>query len=399
MIARTRALAFAAVAVLFGATSGAVVAACSDDPPVGAGSDAGLDEGSTPSDTGASEAAVDAAPLPKGDRLLGVGTQISDMDFPRDVQTVRDGGAVATTLGFAWDEVEGPYDAGADAGAAEDGGPTTQLFQPALHIANLVYSAYGARAVVTIDALDIGGSRAPAELRSKPLDVAELAARYDRVTDYALSQLLDTRIEAWLVASDVDVPLASDPAKHAAFASFFTHVAAHARAVRPGLRVGFAVSAPGLVAGRERFASAWAAADVVAVDVVPVDAAAQVKDPSAVGAELDAVVAAAPLGKPLLVRRLGYPSAAACGSDEAKQAAFVGAAFAAWDRHASRIPLVVFHELDDPPAEVAAAAAARAGRSDPAFLALVRSTGLRDESGRRKPAHDALLREARVRGF
>ncbi|HSO32445.1 MAG TPA: hypothetical protein VLT33_08015, partial [Labilithrix sp.] len=118
-----------------------------------------------------------------------------------------------------------------------------------------------------------------------------------------------------------------------------------------------------------------------------------------VAAVFDRVVAAAPAGKPIIVHEAGFPSATACGGDEAQQAAFVTAVFGAWDRHADRIPVLAFRELADADADVVARLAAHAGRSDPAFLALLGSLGLQGADGRRKPGWDALIREARARSF
>ena len=54
---------------------------------------------------------------------------------------------------------------------------------------------------MTIDALDVGGSRAPAELATLAFDDPELVTRYDRVLDYALDQLPDPELSALFLAS------------------------------------------------------------------------------------------------------------------------------------------------------------------------------------------------------
>jgi len=399
---RTRSARLAwASAALAPALVALVSIACGDDAADRPVSDAGAE--ATVSDAGD---AGDAAPppvVPKGKRTLGVAMRIGDLSFAENVAMTRDAGAQTTNVAFAWDEIERPHDAGAggDAGDAGDAGsgPTTQIAMPAFHIANLVLSSYGSQALLEIDALDVGGSRVPTEIASRPLDDPEVAARFDRVVDYALGQLLDTKLTALLVASSVDTPLGADAAKHAAFATFFTRAAAHARSARPGLLVGFDVSAAGLVAGKDLLAPALGAADVVAVSYLGVDATATALPASRVGAALDAVVAAVPGGKPVLIRQAGSPSSPVCGADEATQAAFVAAVFGAWDRHAARVPVVSFRELDDATEDEARAAAARAGRADAAHLAMLRSLGLRDEALRRKAAWTALVEGSRARGF
>ena len=407
---RRLAVLFAACAA--GAALASIPAGCGDDAASSAG-DAARD--ATSADVGDGDAALgdaggDATVVPSGARVLGVSVVIGDLDFLRNVQTARDAGARTTNVTFAWDEIERPYDAGApdasgDGGDAGDAGPArspTQVFHPLLHVANLVLSDQRVAATVTVDALDVGGSRAPAELATLALDDPELAARYARVLDYALDQLPDLDLSALFVASSVDVPLGDDAAKHAAFATFMTSAAAHVHAARPAVKVGFVVTSDGAIARKDRLAAAWAASDVIGVTYLPVDAAARVRAaaevPGAVAADVDGLLAALPAGKPIVVREAGYPTAAANGGGEDGQAAFVSAVFGAWDRHAARIPVLTFRELLDADATTTAALAARYGHSDPAFLAFLRSLGLRT-ADRAKPGFGALIQGSRARGF
>ena len=166
--------------------------------------------------------------------------------------------------------------------------------------------------------------------------------------------------------------------------------------MRPKLAVGFAVTADGAV--KDRLAASWAASDVIAVSYLPIDAAAKVRPVADVGADLNRLVAAVPAGKRIVVREAGYPTSAACGSDEASQVAFVSAMFSAWDRHADRIVDVTFRELVDSNPPAVGKQAARAGRSDAPFLGFLGSLGLRSPA-RTKPAFDTLIGDARARGF
>ena len=385
-----------AVAALFAS----IPLGCGDDPSAGQfdGGDA-----AQPSDGRDAADAADApstvAPLPKGSRVLGIAVPLDDLDFPINVQTARDAGARTTNATFGWDEIERPYDAGGP-DASDDGGTATptQLFNPLLHVTNLVLQDRRMAVTLTLDALDVGGARAPAELAARPLDDAEVGVRYERLIDYVFGQIPDVGVTALLVASSVDVPLGDDATKHAAFTTFFIRAAAHAHALRPKLAVGFTVTADGAVARKERLAAAWSASDILGVTYFPIDAGAQVRPTSEVGADVDRLVAALPAGKPILLREVGYPTAAACGSSEAAQAAFVTALFGAWDRHADRVPIVTFRELVDADLQTATSQAQRNGRSDAAFLAFLQSLGLRSGT-RTKPAFDALISGARERGF
>ena len=368
---------------------------CSDDPTT-VSEDAAV-EAQAVVEAGGSDGG-DAAVVPRGARVLGVAVEIGDVDFQRNVQTARDAGAQTTNLTFAWDEIERPYDAGAPDPDAGDASTPTQLFNPLLHVANLVLPDERMGATVTLDALDVGGPRAPAELASLALDDTALAARYDRLTDYALDQLPDTNVTALFFASNVDVALGDDVAKHAAFATFVTRAATHVHASRPKVKVGFVVTASGAIAAKDRFAAAWAASDVIGVTYLPVDAAAQVRPVGSVAADLDELAGALPAGKPIVLREVGYPTAPACGGSAAAQAAFLSALFGSWDLHAARFSVVTVRELVDVDAATAAVLAQRYGRSDAAFLGYLGSLGLRDGS-QAKPGLGTLIDEARARGF
>lgn len=380
-----------------GVVVGGLAAACSGDSRSVEAEDAAVE--APVAEAGAGDGG-DATVVPRGARVLGLAVAIGDVDFQKNVQIARDAGAQTTNLTFAWDEVERPYDAGApdaDAGDASAATPT-QLFNPLLHVANLVLPDERMGAIVTLDALDVGGPRAPAELATVALDDAALAARYDRLTDYALDQLPDTNVTALFFASNVDVPLGDDLGRHAAFATFVTRAAAHVHASRPTLKVGFVVTASGAIAAKERFAAAWAASDVIGVTYLPVDDAAHVRPVATVAADLDALAAALPAGKPIVLREVGYPTAPACGGSPAAQGAFVSAVFGSWDRHADRFSVVTVRELVDRDAATAAAQAERYARSDAAFLGFLGSLGLRDGS-QSKPGLGTLIGEARARGF
>jgi hypothetical protein len=326
-------------------------------------------------------------PVPKGARTLGIGLDMGDMDSYPNLQYARDAGATTTTLHFAWDDVERPVDGGG-----------TVISAIEVHVANLYLQDQSTSATIAASALDYGGSRLPADLASLPLDDASVAARYAKVLDYLLDQLHDTTIDALLVATEVDVALGTDAQKWSAFGSFVKSAADHAEIARPGTRVGFGVTSDAFPS-KQALASAAGGA-VLGVTYVPVDAAAKVRPVSAADADFARVVAAAPAGRPLVFYEVGYPSSPACGADEAAQAAFVKAVFRAWDANASKIPTLTFISLEETPADVAAAQAARAGHAgDAAFLGLFSTLGMRTQNGRDKPSLPAFLDAARARGW
>jgi hypothetical protein len=267
------------------------------------------------------DATTDAsAVVPKGSRTLGIEVDIEKLALSdKQVRELRDAGARTTNASFTWDDIEQPIDGGADADADIDAGPDadaagggTYIFNAGIHIVNLVLGTNDVRASLAIAAVDATGPRVPPDLAGRALDDVTVTDRYDVVTDYVFSQLPDLKLDSYLVAVDADLSLGNDAAKWAAFAGFVSKVGAHARTKRADLKVGFVLTGAALVEKKDLVAAALAASDVVVVS-----------QPSS----FDAVVAAAPPGKPVYVHRTALDA---------------GDAFTQWDRHADRIPIVVF---------------------------------------------------------
>lgn len=378
--------------------------ACGDDVSVGTAVDGGrLD--APPGDAAAPPDAADVAVVQKGARVLGVALALDDTDFPSASQTARDAGVQTASVTFAWDDIERPFDAGAaDAGAADAAAPPpTTLFNPGLHIMNLVLADRRLEATLAIEAFDVGGSRAPADLAGRALDDPAVTARYEALLDYVFSQIRDTPITALLVAKSADVWLEAEPKRAPALAAFIGRVAAHARVLRPGLQVGFTVDDVGRMSAQSALLTpAWAGSDFVGIDYVPAAAVARGTSPRAtVPADFDRMAKTAPPGKPIVVTEAGYPTAAAAGpaASEDNQAVFVTEIFRAWDRNPERFSAVVFREWADATPAEASARALRRGRSDAPFLALLQSLGIRARDGRAKPGFEVLRREASARAW
>lgn len=365
-------------ALLSAAAAAGAFAACSEETLPAA-----LDGGSPIVDDAGADA--DASPVvPKGARVLGIDVAPNSVSYPSGVALARDAGATTTNARFAWNDIETPADGG------------TQIFNPGLHVVNLVASGSNVGVSLSIDAIDVGGSRAPADIASRTWSDQEMATRFDNVVDYAFGQMPDAKIANLYVGADVDVALADDQAAYDAFAVFLGRVATHAKSVRmPPPRVGVVVTSAGIDAKKARLAPVWASSDVTGISLLHVDASARVRPPGDLLGDFARIAAAAPPNVPIHLRAVGSPTAPECGGSEALQADFVRAVFRAWDAHAERVGQVTFFELEDAPEAEAQAVATRAGRgSDAAYVAMLRSLGLA-----RKSAFDALREEARARRF
>lgn len=368
---------------------------------VACGSDSGSD-GDAPdaANEAAADGAADVVVVPRGQRLLGVAVDLTDLALPQRLDVARDAGAQATEVTFGWNEIERPYDAGEPDSGDPDAGdpdavapPSTVLFNPGLHVVNLVLADRRVEAVLSVEAVGLEGSRAPSDLASVALDDPSLEARYDKLLDYVFSQIGDTKVSALLVASSADAWLAADSRRATALAAFVTHAAAHARTLRPALKVGFAVDARTSAARGADLAPAWSSSDFVAFDYVAGGGGGSPEG------DVAQMVATAGPTKPVLLRQAAFPSSPVAGGSPDLQAAFVTEVFRAWDRRPGQMFGLVFRALDDATAAQAAATAARARRSDAGFLALLGSLGMHDLEFREKPAFTTLRREARARGW
>lgn len=363
--------------VLLGAAN--VFFACGgDDPPAAAPDDAGP---VVPPDAAAD---ADAGVVPKGSRVLGMDVAPASLRYPTNVAAARDAGATVANATFAWDDIE----------VTTDGG--TEIGNAGLHIVNLVLDGYSTSVSLAIDAVDVGGTRAPQDLAARAWDDPEVATRFERVIDYAYDQMPDVRIATLYVGADVDVALGDDPSAYSAFATFVGRVAAHAKTTRsPAPRVGVVASAAGLSSKKPLLAPLFASGDVVGVSYFHVGPDARVRPVAEVREALARIAADAPPGLALELREVGVPRAAECGGDPSLQADFVRAVFAAWDEHADRLTQITFFEWEDAPEPTARAVAARAGRgNDATFLAMLQSLGIAGH-----PAEAVLRAEARARGF
>ncbi len=389
-----RVSAFAAPALALAALAGVTGVACDTGSPASPSAPAppvGLAGDAAPEDSAASDERV----VPKGARLLGIGTDRRSATYPTDLATTTDAGATLTTVEVAWTDVETPYDAGdGDAGA-------TSVFEPTLHIAGLVAPTYRARAVLELDVTGDRARQVPDDLRAVPWNDPALVARFVAAQDYVLAQTRELDVAAYVIGSRVDVALDAnerDAGGYAAFASFYVQAATAARATRPGLRVGVSVSPAALAARAAELAPLWDASDVVVTRLdppLPSGAPPTAPSPAAVAAGIDLAARTAPPQKSLFVLGVAYPSADGAEA----QVAFVHDAFRAWDVHADTIAALLFTRLDDPREDEARAAALRLGRSDDAAVTALRTVGLRDERGRPKAALPALVSRARARGF
>ncbi len=372
--------------------------AAGGSPALDAGADATLDA--------AAPDGSDAGPdvVPRLGRTLALDiNSAEDGNYLTALGIARDAGVQAINLTIDWSSVESPRQGDGDGGAGDagDGGDAgVTYFNPNLHIANLVFA--GAPQVsFAFRAVDTVGPAFPSDLQGRSFDDPSVVARYNAAQDYVFGQIPDVVLSMYVVGNELDLGLGADPARWTAYAAFFAGAAAHAHALRAGVKVGSVVTLAGALAHPDLVRATLVGADFLGVTYYPLLTDLSVRPPSVVRADVDALVALYP-STPIFVREAGYPSSPTSGSSPAMQAAFVGELFRAWDAHADRMPLVTFFTMNEYGPAALTELAKYYGTSDPRFLGYLGSLGLRTYapgSGTNKPAWDALVRGARARGW
>ena len=322
----------------------------------------------------------------RGDRVLAISiSDRSDGDFNSAFGQAAEAGMQATSLSLSWDDLEvspGIYDPAIDF----------------LQIAADYYPSRNTRLVLGINPIDTNNRRVPAHLEGLAWNDPQMVSAFKDLLDWALEKAAPLDLVVLSIGNEIDATLASS-GEWEAYREFHAQVAAHAKSVRPGLRVGAKVTKDGVTGGfADEAASLFAASGLVLTTYYPLGDGFQIQPPTSVDAVFDDIASRFPT-LPVLFAEIGSPSTSACGSSEALQAEFVRRAFGAWDRHAGHIELLDFvwmHDISDAALDVYEQ---YYGLSDACFLDYLGTLGLKRPNGDDKPAWVALEEEASRRGW
>jgi hypothetical protein len=325
-------------------------------------------------------------PVPKGDRVIGIHVQPpQDNDYDAAIAQAQSFGTTSVPFFATWASLEtspGVFDASL------------------LAIVNAYYPAKGLKNSFTIAPINTNVLEVPADLVGTAWDHPTMIARFNALQDFIFAQIPAVTLTAYCIGNEVDATLSTAPAV-AAYKTFYEAARAHARTLRPGLKVGVTMTMFGLLGSSSAlYASLNAASDVVAVTYYPLNPDFTVKAPDQVQTDIDALMLQYP-ATPVFMKEIGYPSSATCGSSEELQRQFVVEVFKAWDRHAARIPLLYFFLLSEWSQAQVDQLALYYGAATPEFKEFLRTLGLRTYAGAGadKPAFSRLQLEAHARGW
>jgi hypothetical protein len=343
---------------------------------------------SAPVATGLPDPVVPAVtPVARGERTLSIDVnEPSDGNYDAAFRLAREVGAQAVSLSIPWDTFE----------------VAPGVFSPEpdfLAIANIYYPATGTSLALTLAPIDTNQLRVPQDLAALSFDDPDMIERFNRALEQALARLPETEIRVLAIGNEIDVYLQGDPAQCAAYASFMAAAAAHARSLRPGLRVGTKATSSGLLGeSRTCLEAINRHSDVILATYYPLGSDFSVRPASSPAQDFAALVAAAG-SKPVYLLEVGYPSSELLGSSEAQQAEFVRQVFRSWDAEVASIPYLSFTWMHDIPGDSLEGYLGYYGLDSAEFAAFLGTLGLRTRNGRDKLAFRALAQEAAARGW
>jgi hypothetical protein len=307
------------------------------------------------------------------------------------------------TLHLPWTAIETTAGAGETSGVLVD--PDSALSSFAA-----IAARDGIALSLTLRPIDATGKTVPADLAQTRFSDTALITRFERVIDFALEKLPQSALVSLMIGNEIDN---YDPGADADFwvdyGQFLGALRAHVAQRHPGLKLGFTATFAGLTDPMRKTANGWPAqqimqtfaqqVDLVGVTYYAVSADFVHRSPDAPHQDLSLLTAAVPMERPIAIQEAGYATAAGTGSSESAQARFFCELFRAWDRHATRIPLLAVLRLNDVTDAKARELAGPYGLGTPAFIEYLRTLGLRSVSGANKPAFSSVEHAAKLRGM
>ncbi|MFC1610729.1 glycosyl hydrolase 53 family protein [Myxococcota bacterium] len=327
---------------------------------------------------------------PRGNRLLAINLYPSkDGNDTTAFAKGRSAGINSASIGWSWyPELE----------------VAPGVFDTAiLDDANSLYAMPGFKVVVMVNPIETDWKAVPPDLAELDFDDPVMIARFKSLLDSVFEHLSDLDIEALLIGNEANSHLMDNPSQWSAYQGLFEAARAHAKTLRPEIKVGVEGMFEDFFA--DEMQTLNAASDLIALTYYPAKPnPGHWANPDLSVIEEDmANLTRAYAEKDIYMIEHGYPTSDVLGSSEEEQEAFVREAFRVWDLHESRIRMVSFFMLHDfDPVWIHELQEALGVSEHPYYeeiLAAYTSIGLRTHAGQDKLAFPALVEEAAARGW
>lgn len=331
------------------------------------------------------------APSPKDDRLIGI-----DLLNLTETNTFDDNLALGAELGIQlialhlnWASLEpapntysDPFDA-------------LQLLGDAATANNLKFS-------LTPWPIDLTGKSVPTDLENTRFNDPEMIARYKSLVDFIFTKVDPSIVLNFQIGNEIDFyNTSAEPATFwEDYGIFLNEITDYMHSEYPNIKVGFTATLPGLVQEPVKFNNLLENVDALGVTYYPTASNIDVKDPSVVFDDFDALIAAFPNAE-INLQEVGYQTSAKNNSTEEKQAEFFCNFFKAWDMHKNNIKTASIVRLNDLSQASAQASASNYSSSDEDFIEYLRTLGIRtyDGKGTEKQAFELIKDNLKQRGW
>lgn len=226
-----------------------------------------------------------------------------------------------------------------------------------------------------------------------------MTTRFKALLRHVLERLDGVDILALSIGNEVAAYLGESEIAWNAYEAFFAEVAAHTKAVPPGMQVGVKMQYSGLVDDTVEQADAMNAhADAILATYYPLNADFTVRPPWQVDEDIGRLMALYP-EKELMLLECGYPTAQLLNSSEELQQDFIGHTFDMWDHYSLWLKAICFRWLHDRPEEEIEWLTTYYGNDDERFVAFLSSLGLSYADGTSKLGLETLEGLAGVCGW
>ncbi len=318
-------------------------------------------------------------------RLLGIALNYaSNETFDKAFAEAQKAQINFTTLPINWDDIES---------SPNKYNPETNF----LKIANIFYPANKIKIALELNPIDTVKTRIPKDLKGKRFDDPKFISRFKSFLDWSFKQIPDLELISLSIGNEIDIYLASDEKKWRQFEIFFKEVSAHARKLRPGLKVGTKVTVNGMTKNTiENAKSINKLSDIILTTYYHLDDDFTVKSPETIG-DIFKQVSELHKDKPIYFLEIGYPSGKLCDSSEEKQAEFIKHSFESWDNYSNNIKALNFTWLTDISSDSASFFTKYYGVENKRFREYLATLGLRTNKGKAKTSFGQLIKEVKKR--
>jgi hypothetical protein len=275
-----------------------------------------------------------------------------------------------------------------------------------LDIINYYYPAHQTKVSLNISPIYAVSKALPADLQSKAFNDPQVIARFKILIDSVHKRLAQTTINNFVVGLEVDNYLNNHPAEWPNYKSFYDSARTYLKKIwGAGMSVGVETTwSSAAVNSKDNILSLNQHSDMMVLSYYPNQSDFTVKVPTAVHADVEAIIALYP-SMPIFIIETGYQTSASCNSSAEMRKQFVIEMFKLWDDHADKINFIGFLWLTDLSDQVVNQYVVDYNASGfpflNAFKGYLQTTGLRTYSGTGtdKPAYTQLKLELASRGW